>query len=246
MKYAVYVEGLSELLFVADVLQKYSYFDSTICGFHCVNLTADVYNWLNNPKQGDGNSKNFYQIVNVNNDNRVISKLNKDIPSLQRQGFNVIIGLKDVFGEAYEVLTNGHPNVVRNKIEQLYAIQNDVLKTHVGDCRLHFAIMEYEAWMLALIENYVISKGQNLLELYDKFGLKNDFDPEVDICHPYPLVQKIFKACGRDYHKHDSDCLSFLSTLTKDDYEKLRYSGRCASFGKFLDSLLGGECPILP
>ena len=99
--------------------------------------------------------------------------------------------------------------------------------------------------MLALIENYVMSKGQNLLELYDKFGLKKDFDPE-DIYHPYPLVQKIFKACGSDYHKHDNDCLSFLSTLTKDDYENLRYSGRCASFGKFLDSLLGEECPILP
>ena len=246
MKYAVYVEGRSELLLVADVLQKYSDYDPSLCGFRCYNLKADDLSKMNNPIQGDENSSVYYQIINVNNDNFVISKLNKDIPGLQRQGFNVIIGLKDVFGKSYEVLTAGHPVVDRSKIEQLYEHQSGILKAHECDCRLHFAIMEYEAWMLALIENYVKNKGQNLLDLYTKFGINEDFDPEVDIYHPYPLVQKIFKACGSDYHKHDNDCLSFLSTLTKGDYENLRYSGRCASFRKFLDSLLGGECPIIP
>ena len=211
MKYAVYVEGRSELLLVADVLQKYSDYDPSLCGFRCYNLKADDLSKMNNPIQGDENSSVYYQIINVNNDNFVISKLNKDFPG-----------------------------------EQLYEHQSGILKAHECDCRLHFAIMEYEAWMLALIENYVKNKGQNLLDLYTKFGINEDFDPEVDIYHPYPLVQKIFKACGSDYHKHDNDCLSFLSTLTKGDYENLRYSGRCASFRKFLDSLLGGECPIIP
>ena len=43
MKYAVYVEGQSEMLFVADVLQKYSNYDPAKVGFKCINLTADIY-----------------------------------------------------------------------------------------------------------------------------------------------------------------------------------------------------------
>ena len=65
MRYAVYVEGLSELLFVADVLQKYSNYNSEQCGFLCVNLNAEQYDRMNNPIQGDIHSVNYYQIVNV-------------------------------------------------------------------------------------------------------------------------------------------------------------------------------------
>ena len=63
MRYAVYVEGLSEMLFVADVLQKYSNYDPAQCGFLCVNLNADNYDRLSSPRQGDVNSANYYQIV---------------------------------------------------------------------------------------------------------------------------------------------------------------------------------------
>ena len=82
MKYAVYVEGQSELLFVADVLQKYSAYDSQRCGFLCINLSADDYERMTFPQQGDEKSDDYYQIVNVNNDNLVVSKLKKDIPGL--------------------------------------------------------------------------------------------------------------------------------------------------------------------
>lgn len=70
MKYAVYVEGKSELLFVADVLQKYSNYDPGVCGLRCINLNADDFERMNHPVQGDEQSARFYQIVNVNNDNR--------------------------------------------------------------------------------------------------------------------------------------------------------------------------------
>ena len=103
MKYAVYVEGQSELLFVADVLQKYSGYDPGRCGFLCINLSADDFERMSFPRQGGEDSENYYQIVNVNNDNLVVSKLRKDIPGLISNGYNVLMGLKDVFGQAYEL-----------------------------------------------------------------------------------------------------------------------------------------------
>ena len=247
MKYAVYVEGQSELLFVTDVLQKYSSYDSQRCGFLCINLSADDYERMTFPQQGDEKSDDYYQIVNVNNDNLVVSKLKKDIPGLIGGGYNVIIGLKDVFGEAYEQLSDGLPVVDRDKIEKMHAIQKDAIKAPEGsDCRLHFAIMEYETWMLALIERYVTENGKDLAEICKQLGIDEGCDFEQTIYHPYPLVRKLFQACGEDYHKHGKESFSFLSTLSVEDYEALRHSGRCASFAKFIDSLLGGVSPVLP
>ena len=247
MKYAVYVEGLSELLFVADVLQKYSKYDPSQCGFLCINLNADSYDRLNSPKQGDIHSANFYQIVNVNNDNRVLSKLNQDIPRLIKQGYNVIIGLKDVYGDAYEQISKKQSDIDRTKIEELHSTQSSFIKDKGHDCRLHYAIMEYESWMLALIENFITKKGKDIVSFCTELGVDiQKCNPEESIYHPYPLVKKIFKTCGEDYNKHRKESLSFLSTLEVADYEKLRQSDRCSSFGKFLDSLLGGPQPQLP
>ena len=231
MKYAVYVEGQSELLFVADVLQKYSGYDPGRCGFLCINLSADDFERMSFPQQGGEDSENYYQIVNVNNDNLVVSKLRKDIPGLISNGYNVLMGLKDVFGQAYEQLMDGEPRVDRTVIEDMHKAQFGVIGAPEGcDCRLHFAIMEYETWMLALIERYVTSHGKDLATVCEQLG--------IDV--------NIYQACGEDYGKHGSESFSFLSTLSVEDYEGLRHSGRCASFAKFLDSLLGGPCPQLP
>lgn len=247
MKYAVYVEGQSELLFVADVLQKYSGYDPGRCGFLCINLSADDFERMSFPQQGGEESENYYQIVNVNNDNLVLSKLRKDIPGLISNGYNVLIGLKDVFGEAYEQMMDGEPHVDRAVIEEMHKAQFGVICVPEGtDCRLHFAIMEYETWMLALIERFVISHGKDFAAVCEQLYIDTAQDFEQTVYHPYPLVKKIFQACGEDYGKHGSELFSFLSTLSVDDYEELRHSGCCASFAKFLDSLLGCTRPELP
>ena len=247
MKYAVYVEGQSELLFVADVLQKYSQYDPQRCGFLCINLSSDDFFRLSFPQQGSEGSADYYQIVNVNNDNRVISKLKNDIPGLIDNGYNVIIGLKDVFGTTYEQLTNSEPIIDRAMIVSMHSAQTSALKAPIGcDCRLHFAIMEYEAWMLALIENFVKNCGKEVADLCQELKIDLATDFENTVYHPYSLVKSIYKACGSDYHKHSGESYSFLSTLSLADYEALRCSGRCASFAKFIDSLLGGNCPRLP
>ena len=247
MRYAVYVEGRSEMLFVADVLQKYSNYDPVQCGFLCVNLNADNYVRLTNPRMGDVNSANYYQIVNVNNDNFVISKLNKDIPGLLANGFDVILGLKDVYGDAYKRLLNNQRIIDRERIEHMHTVQKSNINSQGGDCRLHFAIMEYEAWMLALIENYVTNKGQAIAEICQQISVDVTIcDPENEVYHPFPLAKKIFQVCGEDYNKHGGESFTFLSPLTVEDYERLRHSGKCASFSKFLDSLLGGVAPQLP
>lgn len=238
MKCAVYVEGKAEMLFVADVLQKYLGYDSSKIGFQCINLNKNVYEAVSYPCQGNiASSESFYQIVNVNNDNLVLSKLKRDIPGLISQGFEIIIGLRDVFGEDYKT-------ICQNQTIDIELIGN-MRKSHLNqlnfngaDIRYHFAIMEYEAWMLALIDNFIISKGANPDSVFKSVGVAYNSDFEKTVFHPYNLVEKIYQTIGVHYGKHEDDYFSFLATLTKDDYEKLRNSNRCASFKLFIDSLL--------
>lgn len=245
MKYAVYVEGLAEMLFVADVLQKYSDYDPNNVGFRCITLNNDTYSYVSYPIQGDETSTNFYQIVNVNNDNLVVSKLKEDIPRLVEQGFEVILGLRDVYGDLYKNFVKEQV-IDRGVIAEMHAAQSEQIANDTVTTRMHFAIMEYEAWMLALIENFVVSHGSSIDAIEQQLSLDLHSDIEDTVFHPYNWVQKIYKLMNESYHKHESDQMSFLSTLQCSDYEALRHSGRCASFGKFLDSLLENVETELP
>lgn len=238
MNYAVYVEGKAEMLFVADVLRKYSNFDPQAVGFRCINLNSDDFEYVQYPVQGDENSAYYYQIVNVNNDNRVISKLKQDIPNLVKQGFEIIIGLRDVFGKEYDNFSTKPQEIDRGLIDEMYAIQSEQIQFEGVDARLHFAIMEYEAWMMALLDKYIQSKGRNPEEVFVAAGVDYKSDFENTVYHPYNKVQKIYQAVNETYGKHEGEYHSFLASLAREDYDALRYSSRCASFKSFIDSLL--------
>ena len=238
MKFAVYVEGKAEMLFVADVLGKYSNYIPQVVGFQCIDLNSDDYEYVHYPILGDESSANYFQIVNVNNDNRVISKLKQDIPNLVRQGYEIIIGLRDVFGADYDAINTKPQEIDHELIKEMHKVQSEQIRFNGAVTKLHFAIMEYEAWMMALLNNFIISKGGRPEDVFKTAGVDYDSDFEETVYHPYNKVQKIYQAVNATYGKHEDDYLSFLASLTKEDYEVLRNSDRCASFKSFIDSLL--------
>ncbi len=239
MKYAVYVEGKAEMLFVADLLCKYSNYEPKVIGLKCINLNSDNFEYMQNPKQGDENiSCDFYQIVNVNNDNRVISKLKQDIPNLMKHGFDIIIGLRDVFGADYDNICSKRQVIDNNLIAQMFQSQFEQIKYDGVVTRLHFAVMEYEAWMMALLDKYILKKGYVPKKVFTAAGVDYNSDFEQTVYHPCKNVQKIFQVINSRYDKHEGEHLAFLNCLAWDDYESLRNSNRCTSFRLFVDSLL--------
>lgn len=239
IRYAIYVEGKAEMLLVADILKKYSDYNHYEVGFQCINLNNDKQEHVTYPRQGSTSSKKYYQIVNVNNDNLVVTRLKNDIPNLLANNFNVIIGLRDVFGENYDILNKGEHKIDDVLIDQMYKEQSQIINKD-GDekIRLHFAIMEYETWMMALLKNFVERKGYNYLDVLSQLNIDAESDFEKTIFHPANIVKKIYELIGEKYGKHAEDQLSFLATLEKEDYEWLRSSGKCVSFCSFMDSLL--------
>lgn len=239
MKYAVYVEGKAEMLLVADLLCKYSNYEPTAIGFKCINLNSDNFEYVQYPKQGNENiSCNFYQIVNVNNDNRVVSKLKQDIPNLMKHGFDIIIGLRDVFGADYDNICSKRQVINNDLIAQMLQSQSEQIKYDGVVTRLHFAVMEYEAWMMALLDKYISKKGCVPSDVFAAAKVDCSSDFEQTIYHPSKKVQQIFQVMNSIYGKHESEDFAFLGCLAWEDYDSLRNSNRCASFRLFVDSLL--------
>ena len=57
MRCVVYVEGQSEMLFVADVLQKYLGYDGRTLGLRCFNLFANSSKPVGFPLRGNEQSR---------------------------------------------------------------------------------------------------------------------------------------------------------------------------------------------
>ena len=73
--------------------------------------------------------------------------------------------------------------------------------------------MEYEAWMMALLDKYIVSKGGIPEEVFEVAGVDYESDFENIVYHPYNKVQEIYRAVNANYGKHEGDYLSFLASL---------------------------------
>lgn len=63
---------------------------------------------------GNRDSENFYQIVNVGNDRSVISKMIKESERLNNVGFQLIVGLSDMYGDDYHRVS--HNRIISNEL----------------------------------------------------------------------------------------------------------------------------------
>lgn len=239
MKYYVYVEGQSEALFVADILTKYSSSDYSALGFECYELLAGNERKVDYPKQGYINSTDFYHIVNIGNDNSVVSAILHNAERLHGEGYEVVIGLRDVYSKQYDKLVKrtGIDNALVERMcsNALSFLQENV---NVHNWQLRFAVMEYEAWMLAMAESYLIAHECDPSEVEKDLKINFNCDPETTYCRPTKKIEAIFEFMNRKYGKHKHDTHSFLAALNWKDYLELKESDKCKSFNGFLTTLL--------
>lgn len=233
-KVAVFVEGQTELVFVREMLLKwYSY---SQIGIACIALHGGKeipveYDF------GDSDQDYFFQIINVGNDNSVLSNMLKRAKSLMACGFCAIIGLRDMFCDQYHKLSQ---RTIKDDINnRFYNAACDEIKQYDFADRLIlcFAIMEVEAWILGMSQ--CIHEKLNVSDFSRVFD--ESCDPEVTIYHPANVINDIFGLVGKSYDKHNTDVNSIVSFLEKKDFQDLYKSGKCESFRLFLDALLGTD-----
>lgn len=242
-KLAVFVEGQTELIFVREFLKQWYSYDASKIGFNCYNLLANEFRDAEY-KYGSEESENYFMVVNVGNDNSVLSKNLENLNFIQNKGYQLVIGLRDMYCSQYKKDVKGQlisETVNQSFIQSVKDVLCNVPNGQYVD--FHFAIMEIEAWFIAMHE-YMLKLDEKLTPDFIKehTGLDLDVDPETAIFHPANELAKIYSSVGKQYDKHQTDISSIMSKLTPDDFLLLISSGKCPSFKRFAESLIGNSC----
>lgn len=219
-KVALFVEGQTECIFVRELLLRWFEYNADRIGVVCYSLHGNELNRLSN-SFGSRDSENFYEIVNVGNDERVLGYLIDHSRLMCEKGFTLIMGLRDMYCEKYRKACKDR-SIHEDMNHHFIRAANDVISSssYSEHISMHFAIMEVEAWMLAL--------------LYPE----DTTNPEVSYFCPADELTVRFVGEGRSYKKSESDVESICSRFTKNDYESLINSGKCQSFASFVEVLL--------
>lgn len=239
-KLAVFVEGQTEQVFVREFLKQWYGYDVNVVGFDCYNLFAKEFCDAEY-KYGSEDSDNYFMIVNVGNDNSVLSSIIGRLKFLRNKGFQLVVGLRDMYSSQYI------------KDAQKYEIVDEVSQRHVESVKevlrdiedgvfvdFHFAIMEVEAWFMGM-DGFMERLDGRLTQDFvsQNLNISLDDDPEKTVFHPAAELGKMYALVGKQYDKHKSDISSIMSLITKDDFLRLIYSGKCNTFKMFSESLLG-------
>ena len=224
MKKVIYLEGETELAFVYQLLM--THYDEEWTRFRMQIILLDPRARMNLPSDyGLEDAPDEFLLICTGSDESVISKINENARRHLEAGYEIVVGLKDVYGERY-IKSTGH-RINQRKITELICAQRDAL-----DCNksaLYFAIMEVEAWILGL---------QSFLQReFPGIELPYENDPQEEICHPFAKLRQALNAVNIPYDKHIDEVLSLVSKIKKEDFVELYTSSLCVSFKEFYDCL---------
>ena len=227
-KVALFVEGMTEQVFVRDFLLNWYDWDANKVGIDCYKLYVDCQTTVPYT-YGNKESENYFQIFDVGNDAKVLSEILCRADGLQKAGYSMVVGLRDMFSEAYTNKTierNGERKIDKELNDRFIQGTKEVIENYSKSINIHiqFAIMEVEAWLLGMPIFF-----ENLSEIND---------PETDIYHPATILEELRKTDGLTYQKHRDEIEGIMGSIQKEDYLALIDSGRCQSFRKFVEVLM--------
>ena len=236
-KVAIFTEGQSEQIFIRHLLLQVM--DCSKISFRCLRLYAgrDIpakYDYLN------PNAKIHFLIVNVGQDEKVLSILKEREANLIRKGFDRIVGLRDMYSEEYSKRSNSEIN---NSVTMSFIDGWNSTIQKMSDpskIRMHIAIMEIEAWFLAIY--HIFERMNSILSvdyIENKLGINlADIDPQTEFFIPSEEVNRIFQLVGLQYKKKEHDIESICSKINNDDLCNAFKNGRCSRLKDFYEELL--------
>ncbi len=237
MKVAIYVEGITEAAFVYQLIKEHYQSNWTEFRLECLNLAPqEAANDLRN--YGDESSSDYFLIYDSGSDTAVSSDIMNRIDNHLAAGFDKVVGLRDVYSETYKSLYPQQFN--ESSVSTFIQDITEALAVYDkgGLIRLRFAIMEVEAWLLAVDGLFQrIDQRADLKWLLDKTKIDVKKDPEKEYFHPYSHLENIYKSISRTYGKHWDAIKELIFKLTQTDFDTLNQSGKCNSFRVFHDTI---------
>ena len=234
-KIAIFVEGQGEQIFIRNLL--FHLIDPSKFSFRCLRLRADTEHDV--PYQfPNPNAEVHFQILNVQGDESVLSAIREREELLFSNGFTKVIGLRDMYSDAYRKRSRE----IDDQVTQEFVDRTNETIDQMSNAeriRLHFSIMELEAWWLSMYN--LFSKidarlTQRLIEEELSYDLSK-IDPQKAFFHPAREVEKIFELIGSRYDKSRDDVEKITSRIDSSDISNATENNRCDRFSKFCEEL---------
>ena len=230
MKIAVFVEGLTEDIFIEALLENYfSTGKIEISRVKHQGHTKAIY-YRSLEQQGQY-GEHFCLIVNVGSDEAVLSKLREEYQNMRKKGYSAFFGLRDLKSEQYDRFGEDFIRKTQEIVDG-FGVEDNVY--------FHFAKMEIEAWLLAA-PGFLTRVNPSLTIEYVQSisGIDLDVtDPEISIENPAAMIGRIFRAVGLRYRKRKSEIHGIVSKVNWDELcLDAREQGKVSYFFRFLDDL---------
>jgi hypothetical protein len=222
---AIFVEGQTELIFVREFLLKWFEYQIDVeCRtlFNSERMTNADYDF-------SCETANVHvQVINVGMDENVLTRILDREKFLQNAGYELIIGLRDMYSEQYKKQNKGN-GINVEIIDKFRSGTNTTIqqKAKRADLiRFCYAVMELEAWLIGIeslwkdIDPEIRQKNQAWLD-----------SPE-SIFHPAKFIESL-----QSYSKHKGQVESIVGRISREDYIELHESQRCPSFCEFVQHI---------
>lgn len=224
---AIFVEGQGELIFVREFLLKWHSYN--------VDLECRALRGGNMPYPVDYDFPNdsaplHFQLINVGTDVTVLSQIIRHEQRLYNAGYELIVGLRDMFSEDYiKIVKNRSVNQAENDNFYNGALATIQAKAfQASKIKFCFAIMEIEAWWLGIPSLWTDLEEPVRKQFGDAFAT-----PE-SVFHPAVLIKNIQQSRQKEYTKHNTEVESIIGKIAREDYAELYDSQRCPSFCEFV------------
>lgn len=227
-KLAIFVEGQTEQIFVREFLKSFasqhsiSIEEAVIGGKKKIRTVTLIKHEPPNPE-----TEFYILIYDSGQDNSVNSDMRDQRSSLTQNGYEKIIGLRDLYPK------NISEKAILERSFQ-YTLRNQTgIPIH-----LIFAVMEFEAWFLAEWKHFQkIDKCLTPNYIKQEFG----FNPEIDNIenrpHPAEDLDLIYQRVGRCYDKTKAQVEEIVSYLDF-DFIRLDVVNRVDQLNLFIEEII--------
>lgn len=237
MKTAVFVEGHSELIFVREFLLRWYEWNVSL---NCLQIRGDKIFEVPYVYGAQSAEIPHFQIINCGCDESVVGHMVGNAGELRAGGYTRIVALRDMYCDRYHKLCAGNRRVddaVSRRIVDEDREDIMILKADPDNFSLCYAVMEIEAWLLAMRHRLAqVVKGIEAFDAEVDALLPADGHVET-VYHPAQALARIYELAGGIYGKHQGDTEVWMKVLDRNDFVNLLESGKCASFERFVREL---------
>lgn len=206
---AIFVEGYTELLFVDRLIRELAQKKQIaiqqrqVRGGGRRNNTKKHYKEIQTPVL-EGGELLYILIVDCGGDRLVAQRVREEHESLSKNGYEAIVGLRDVF-----------PDFTKADIDKLRKGMRYQVKTNLIPVHFLLAIMEIEAWFLAEHNHFsLIDPAITVETINKKLGFNPRTDDMSDRFKPATDLNNAYMIGGKSYVKGNSK-----GTVDKLDYD---------------------------